>query len=444
MKGRPKTSLCFVKHWIKSFKYFEKGDYMEPLAVRIRPEKLEDIVGQKHIIGKGKLIDSIMEKKQLMNMIFYGPPGTGKTTVANLLAKSTNRKFYKINATNAGVGDLKNVIGELDTLLAINGVVLYVDEIQHFNRKQQQVLLEHTENGKIILIASTTENPFQYVYKALLSRSMLFEFRKINPGDMLEGIKASKMRIEAETGKEISFEENSILKMALHANGDYRKMLNYIEIGLLLENGNEVVFKEDLVERILQKKIFNYDRTGDEYYDIISAFQKSIRGSDPDASVHYLARLIEAGDIKPICRRLLVIAAEDIGLAYPNAINIVKSCVDSALFLGLPEARIVLSEAALLLALVPKSNSAIIAVDSALQDIGKGEIGQIPNHLRDSHFTGAKRLERGKGYEYPHSYENHYVKQQYMPDKLKDKKYYKSSQTGQETKFSEYNKKLKK
>lgn len=417
---------------------------MEPLAVRIRPEKLEDVVGQKHIIGKGKLIDSIMEKKRLMNMIFYGPPGTGKTTVANLLAKITDRKFYKINATNAGVGDLKNVISELDTLLAINGAVLYVDEIQHFNRKQQQVLLEHTENGKIILIASTTENPFQYVYKALLSRSMLFEFRAISPEDMLQGIQASKLRIEAESGKKILYDENSILAMARHAAGDYRKMLNYIEIGLLLENGNEVVFEEELVERILQKKIFSYDRTGDEYYDIISAFQKSVRGSDADAAVHYLARLVEAGDIKPICRRLLVMAAEDIGLAYPNAINIVKACVDSALFVGLPEARIILSEAALLLALMPKSNSAMVAVDSALQDIEKGEIGQIPNHLRDSHFTGAKRLNRGKGYKYPHSYDNHYVEQQYMPEILKDKKYYESSQTGQEIKFSEYNKKLKK
>jgi len=427
-----------------SFEYFEKGDFMEPLAVRIRPERLEDVVGQKHIIGKGKLIDSIMEKKRLMNMIFYGPPGTGKTTVANLLAKSTDRKFYKINATNAGVGDLKKVIGELDTLLAINGAVLYVDEIQHFNRKQQQVLLEHTENGKIILIASTTENPFQYVYKALLSRSMLFEFRAISPEDMLEGIAASKIRIETEYDKKILYDENSILAMARHANGDYRKMLNYIEIGILLENGNEVEFKEDLVEKILQKKVFSYDSTGDEYYDIISAFQKSIRGSDPDASVYYLARLIDAGDIKPICRRLLVMAAEDIGLAYPNAISIVKSCVDSALFVGLPEARIILSEAVLLLALMPKSNSAMIAVDSALGDIENGEIAQIPNHLRDSHFTGAKRLKRGNGYKYPHSYDNHYVKQQYMPEILKDRKYYESSQTGQETKFSEYNKKLRK
>jgi putative ATPase len=417
---------------------------MEPLAVRIRPEKLDDVVGQKHIIGNGKLINSILEKKQLMNMIFYGPPGTGKTTVANLLARSTDRKFYKINATNAGVGDLKKVIGDLDTLFTMNGVVLYVDEIQHFNRKQQQVLLEHTENGKIILIASTTENPFQYVYKALLSRSMLFEFRSISPNDMVEGIKHSKERIEMESGKEIVFQENSLLRMAQHANGDYRKFLNYIEIGLLIENGQEVLFNENMVEKILQKKVFSYDRTGDEYYDIISAFQKSIRGSDPDASVHYLARLIEAEDIKPICRRLLVIAAEDIGLAYPNAINIVKACVDSALFVGLPEARIILSEATLLLALMPKSNSAMVAIENALGDLGTGEIDQIPNHIRDSHFSGAKQLNRGKGYKYPHSYDNHYVDQQYLPDNLKDKKYYESSQSGQETKFYEFNKKLRK
>jgi putative ATPase len=417
---------------------------MEPLAVRIRPKKLNDVVGQKHIIGNGKLINGILEKKQLMNMIFYGPPGTGKTTVANLLARSTDRKFYKINATNAGVGDLKKVIGDLDTLLTINGVVLYVDEIQHFNRKQQQVLLEHTENGKIILIASTTENPFQYVYKALLSRSMLFEFRSISPNDMVEGINHSKERIEIESGKEIVFQENPLFKMAQHANGDYRKFLNYIEIGLLIENGQKVTFDENMAEKVLQKKVFSYDRTGDEYYDIISAFQKSIRGSDPDAAVHYLARLIVADDIKPICRRLLVIAAEDIGLAYPNAMNIVKACVDSALFVGLPEARIILSEATLLLALMPKSNSAMVAIENALGDIATGEIDQIPNHIRDSHFSGAKQLNRGKGYKYPHSYDNHYVYQQYLPDNLKDKKYYESSQSGQETKFYEFNKKLRK
>ncbi|MBK5251062.1 MAG: replication-associated recombination protein A [Peptostreptococcaceae bacterium] len=417
---------------------------MEPLAVRIRPEKLEDVIGQKHIIGNGKLINSLLEKKQLMNMIFYGPPGTGKTTVANLLARSTDRKFYKINATNAGVGDLKKVIGDLDTLFTMNGVVLYVDEIQHFNRKQQQVLLEHTENGKIVLIASTTENPFQYVYKALLSRSMLFEFRSISPNDMVEGIKNLKERIEIESGKEIVFQENPLLRMAQHANGDYRKFLNYIEIGLLVENGQKVLFDENMAEKILQKKVFSYDRTGDEYYDIISAFQKSIRGSDPDASVHYLARLIEAEDIKPICRRLLVIAAEDIGLAYPNAINIVKACVDSALFVGLPEARIILSEATLLLALMPKSNSAMVAIENALADIATGEIDQIPNNIRDSHFSGAKQLNRGKGYKYPHSYDNHYVDQQYLPDNLKNKNYYESSRSGQETKFYEFNKKIRK
>jgi len=422
----------------------EKDDSMEPLAVRIRPKNLNEIVGQSHIIGQGKLINSLMEKKQLMNMIFYGPPGTGKTTLANLLAKSTDRKFYKVNATNAGVGDLKKVIGDIDTLLTMNGVVLYVDEIQHFNRKQQQVLLEHTENGKIILIASTTENPFQYVYKALLSRSMLFEFKSISANEMIEGIKHSKERLEDETGKNIVFIEKALLKMAQHANGDYRKFLNYIEIGILLENGQEILFDENMVEKILQKKVFSYDRSGDEYYDIISAFQKSIRGSDPDASVHYLARLIETEDIKPICRRLLVIAAEDIGLAYPNAINIVKACVDSALFVGLPEARIILSEATILLALMPKSNSSIIAIDNALSDIARGETFQIPNHLRDSHFSGANQLQRGKDYKYPHNYDNNYVKQDYLPDNLKDKSYYKSSQTGQETKFNEYNKKLRK
>lgn len=417
---------------------------MKPLAERLRPEKLSDVAGQQHLVGPGKPIESLMRKGRLMNMIFYGPPGTGKTTVANLLAKSTERRFYRINATNAGVGDLKEVIGDLDTLLTPKGAILYVDEIQHFNRKQQQVLLEHTENGKIVLIASTTENPFQYVYKALLSRSMLFEFKPVSVEEMMAGVRTSLTRIEEETGRPIELEEKALRQLAVFSDGDYRKLLTLIEVGTLLEEGETVRFDQSMLERILQKKVMVYDRTGDEYYDVVSAFQKSIRGSDPDAAVHYLARLVEAGDLKPICRRLLVIAAEDVGLAYPNAVAIVKSCVDGALAVGLPEARILLSEAVLFLALLPKSNSAIKAIDKALEDLNSGVYGTVPQHLRDSHFTGAEKLGRGKGYRYPHAYEGHYVKQAYLPEQLSGRIYYEPTDMGQEKTLRTYHEKLRK
>lgn len=417
---------------------------MKPLAERLRPEKLSDVAGQQHLVGPGKPIESLMRKGRLMNMIFYGPPGTGKTTVANLLAKSTERRFYRINATNAGVGDLKEVIGDLDTLLTPKGAILYVDEIQHFNRKQQQVLLEHTENGKIVLIASTTENPFQYVYKALLSRSMLFEFKPVSVEEMMAGVRTSLTRIEEETGRPIELEEKALRQLAVFSDGDYRKLLTLIEVGTLLEEGETVRFNQSMLERILQKKVMVYDRTGDEYYDVVSAFQKSIRGSDPDAAVHYLARLVEAGDLKPICRRLLVIAAEDVGLAYPNAVAIVKSCVDGALAVGLPEARILLSEAVLFLALLPKSNSAIKAIDKALEDLKSGVHGTVPQHLRDSHFTGAEKLGRGKGYRYPHAYEGHYVKQAYLPEQLSGRIYYEPTDMGQEKTLRTYHEKLRK
>lgn len=417
---------------------------MKPLAERLRPEKLSDVAGQQHLVGPGKPIESLMRKGRLMNMIFYGPPGTGKTTVANLLAKSTERRFYRINATNAGVGDLKEVIGDLDTLLTPKGAILYVDEIQHFNRKQQQVLLEHTENGKIVLIASTTENPFQYVYKALLSRSMLFEFKPVSVEEMMAGVRTSLTRIEEETGRPIELEEKALRQLAVFSDGDYRKLLTLIEVGTLLEEGETVRFDQSMLERILQKKVMVYDRTGDEYYDVVSAFQKSIRGSDPDAAVHYLARLVEAGDLKPICRRLLVIAAEDVGLAYPNAVAIVKSCVDGALAVGLPEARILLSEAVLFLALLPKSNSAIKAIDKALEDLKSGVHGTVPQHLRDSHFTGAEKLGRGKGYRYPHAYEGHYVKQAYLPEQLSGRIYYEPTDMGQEKTLRTYHEKLRK
>lgn len=417
---------------------------MKPLAERLRPEKLSEVAGQKHLVGQGKPIESLMRKGRLMNMIFYGPPGTGKTTVANLLAKSTERRFYKINATNAGVGDLKEVIRDLDTLLTPKGAILYVDEIQHFNRKQQQVLLEHTENGKIVLIASTTENPFQYVYKALLSRSMLFEFKPVSVEEMMAGVRTSLTRIEGETGRTIELEEKALRQLAVFSDGDYRKLLTLIEVGTLLAEGETVRFDQSMLEKILQKRSMVYDRTGDEYYDVISAFQKSIRGSDPDAAVHYLARLVEAGDLKPICRRLLVIAAEDVGLAYPNAVAIVKSCVDGALAVGLPEARILLSEAVLFLALLPKSNSAIKAIDKALEDLKSGVHGAVPQHLRDSHFTGAEKLGRGKGYLYPHAYEGHHVKQAYLPEQLRGRTYYEPTDMGQEKTLRTYHEKLRK
>jgi putative ATPase len=419
----------------------------KPLADRIRPLSLDEVAGQGHIIGKNKILNKILESKEIPNMIFFGPPGVGKTTVANIIAKATDKKFYKLNATNASVSDIKNIIGNLDTLLTPNGVLLYLDEIQNFNKKQQQSLLEYTENGKITLIASTTENPYFYVYNALLSRSAVFEFKMLEVADIVKGlVRALEIIRKDHSGTEVVCGVDVLEYIAECSTGDLRRAINVLQLSLVttnMDSQGRLVITTDAVRECFQNKALNYDKMGDNHYDILSAFQKSIRGSDADAAVHYLARLVKAGDLISICRRLMVIAAEDIGLAYPQAVSIVKSCVDCALQLGFPEARIPLAEAVILLANSPKSNSAITAIDVALKDIESMDTGDIPLYLKDGHYAGAEKLGRMQGYIYPHGFENHYVEQQYLPDKLKNKKYYVPGKNKNEQISKDYWEKIK-
>jgi len=419
-----------------------------PLADRIRPSTIDEVVGQKHLLGKGKLLRNIIENAEIPNMIFFGPSGTGKTTIANIISKKSGKPLYRLNATNASVSDIKQIVGDLDGFMAQNGVLLYLDEIQHFNKKQQQTLLEYIENGRITLIASTTENPYFYVYNTVLSRSEDLEFREI-PAEEVE--KAIRRGIgilcrEDYAAYQVEVQEDAILHFAHTSGGDVRKALNALEVAFLAavpdKNGTLLISKE-LSEQATQKKAMRYDRDGDSHYDLLSAFQKSIRGSDPDAAIYYLARLVAAGDLPSICRRILVMAAEDIGLAYPQAISIVKACVDSAMQLGFPEARIPLSEAVLLLATAPKSNSAVMAIDAALHDLETTDTGEIPAHLKDSHYGGAQKLGHGVDYLYPHSFPNHYVKQQYLPDAIRDRVYYEYGSNKQERSAQEYWEKIK-
>lgn len=413
-----------------------------PLADRLRPESIDDVFGQKHILGEKGILRRVILTGQIPNMIFYGPSGVGKTTVAGIIAKHTSRAFKKLNATTASINDIKEIVADLDTLMTPNGVLLYIDEIQYFNKKQQQSLLEFMENGKLTIIASTTENPYFYVYSAILSRATVFEFRPIEPSDVCLAIERATKRIEDEA----EFESGVAEHIANACGGDIRKALNALE--LLYDSAEHINSKKFITladaKLITQRSAMRADRDGDSHYDVMSALQKSIRGSDPDAAVYYLARLLEAGDMLSACRRLLVTASEDIGLAYPQAVQITKACVDSALQLGLPEARIPLAEAAILLATSPKSNSAICAIDAALSDIRNGIDGEIPAHLRDSHYSGAGKLGRGLTYKYPHSYDNHWVKQQYLPDAIKDKTYYEYGNNKIETATEKYWREIKK
>ena len=419
-----------------------------PLADRIRPKTIDEVVGQKHLIGDGKILRRIIDGSETPNMIFYGPSGTGKTTIANIISARTGKRLYKLNATTASVSDIKDIISSLDGFMNRDGVLLYLDEIQHFNKKQQQSLLEFIENGQITLIASTTENPYFYIYNAVLSRSVIFEFKQIEPDEIEKALLRASDILKNEDYSEykVSVDEDAIAHIAHSAGGDVRKAINALELCFLAavpdKNGNLRITLDDAAEAT-QKKAMRYDRDGDSHYDILSAFQKSIRGSDPDAAVHYLARLVSAGDLPSICRRLLVIAAEDIGLAYPAAISAVKACTDAALQLGFPEARIPLAEAVILLATAPKSNSAINAIDAALSDLERTDTGDIPAHLKDSHYGGAQKLKRGIEYKYPHAFKNHYIKQQYLPDNIKDRKYYEYGDNKNERAAKDYWDKIK-
>ena len=415
---------------------------MKPLADLVRPTELDEVCGQEHILGKNKILDRIIKSGHISNMIFYGPPGTGKTTVANIIARKAGKRFYKLNATNASLKDIQDITKELDTFLGMNGVVLYLDEIQNFNKKQQQSLLEYIEDGRITLIASTTENPYFYIFKAILSRSTIFEFKPVGEEDIKKALdRAINLRSKEFNEISIKVTKEAIEYLAAYCNGDVRKALNGLEVALNSTKPNddkEIVIDLEVVKDSTQSKVIAFDMDGDAHYDILSAFQKSIRGSDADAAIHYLARLIKGGDLISICRRLQVIAAEDIGLAYPQAALIVKSLVDSARELGFPEARIPLAEATILLATSPKSNSSYVAINRALEDLENMTIDDSPMHLKDAHYEGASKMGRGIEYKYPHAYENHYVKQQYLPDNIKNKVYYEYGDNKMEKTTKEY------
>ncbi len=397
----------------------------QPLADLLRPTTLDEVYGQTHILGEGAVLRRLIDSGNIPNMIFYGPSGTGKTTVANIIAKQTNRMLYKLNATTASTADIKEIVAQLDTFMAPNGVLLYLDEIQSFNKKQQQSLLEHIENGKITLIASTTENPYFYVFNAILSRSTIFEFKQIDASAALQAVKRAVSFLEERNGLKATAEEGALEYIASACGGDIRKAMNAVEV--LFSAGQptegQLVLSMADAKAVTQKSAMRYDRGGDIQYDTLSALMKSIRGSDPDAAVHYLARFLEAGDLPACCRRILCSASEDIGLAYPMAVPIVKACIDSALQLGLPEARLPLAEAVIFLATCPKSNSAYAAYDAALQDIRKGKGGDFPRQLQNVH-ADTYTMEREQGYLYPHNYPGHWVKQQYLPDDLAGTQYY--------------------
>ncbi len=409
----------------------------KPFADLYRPTSLDEMIGQKHLLAKNSLFRKVISTNHIPNMIFYGPPGVGKTTMANIIANNANMTLYKLNATSASTSDIKDVIKDIDSVFSSNGILLYLDEIQYLNKKQQQSLLEYVENGDITLIASTTENPYFYVYPALLSRCTVFEFKSISIDDIKQGL--------INIGKKLSvdFEKDALEKLAASSNGDMRKAINNFEfIYTSLKKGEKIIKKQAVDELIIKANIV-YDRSEDKHFDTLSAFMKSLRGSDPDAAIFYLAKLLESGDILAASRRLLCSVNEDVGLAYPQLIPIVKSCVDSALQLGMPEARLPLSNAAILIATAPKSNSSYLAYSKALADINKGLGNNVPRELQNTHYDGDDAINKGQHYLYPHDYKNHYVKQQYLPHDIAKNKYYEYGDNKLENATKEYWDKIK-
>lgn len=410
-----------------------------PLADRIRPRTLDDVVGQQHILGPGKVLRRIIESGKIPNMVFYGPSGVGKTTVASIIARNTNMHLCKLNGTTASTADIRDVVAQVNTLHAVNGVLLYLDEIQYFNKKQQQMLLEFIENGSITLIASTTENPYFYVYNAILSRSTVFEFKPVEQKDVARAVDRAFRLLEEEVGAEIRLEDGVSPYIAMACGGDVRKAMNAAELcTVAVQSEPEMLVTMELARELTQRSALRYDRGGDEHYDIVSAFQKSMRGSDPDAALHYLARLLEAGDLPSACRRLMVCACEDVGLAWPQIIPIVKAAVDAATMVGLPEARIPLADAVILVALAPKSNSGEAAIDAAMADVQKGKTGSIPRSLQNRHYDGAEVAQKGQFYRYPHDYPDHWLNQQYLPDALLGASYYTFGDNKNEQSFKTY------
>lgn len=416
-----------------------------PLADRIRPQTLDDVVGQRHLLGEGKALRRIIESGMIPNMVFYGPSGVGKTTVASIIARNTNMHLCKLNGTTASTADIRDVVAQVNTLQAVNGVLLYLDEIQYFNKKQQQTLLEFIENGSITLIASTTENPYFYVYNAILSRSTVFEFKPVEREEVARAVERAFRLLAEESGLSLRLEDGVAAYIAMACGGDVRKAMNAAELcAVAAQGGEEAVVTMALARELTQRSALRYDRSGDEHYDILSAFQKSMRGSDPDAAVHYLARLLEAGDLPSACRRLMVCACEDVGLAWPQIIPIVKAAVDAAMMVGLPEARIPLADAVILVALAPKSNSGEAAIDAAMADIQKGKTGSIPRTLQNKHYDSAEVQNKGQFYQYPHDFPNHWVDQQYLPDTLLGARYYSFGENKNEQSFKAYWKNIKK
>lgn len=416
-----------------------------PLADRIRPQTLDDVVGQRHLLGEGKALRRIIESGMIPNMVFYGPSGVGKTTVASIIARNTNMHLCKLNGTTASTADIRNVVAQVNTLQAVNGVLLYLDEIQYFNKKQQQTLLEFIENGSITLIASTTENPYFYVYNAILSRSTVFEFKPVECEEVARAVERAFRLLAEEGGFSLRLEDGVAAYIAMACGGDVRKAMNAAELcTVAAQGGEEAVVTMALARELTQRSALRYDRSGDEHYDILSAFQKSMRGSDPDAAVHYLARLLEAGDLPSACRRLMVCACEDVGLAWPQIIPIVKAAVDAAMMVGLPEARIPLADAVILVALAPKSNSGEAAINAAMADIQKGKTGSIPRTLQNKHYDSAEVQNKGQFYQYPHDFPNHWVDQQYLPDTLLGARYYSFGENKNEQSFKAYWENIKK
>ena len=417
----------------------------QPLADLLRPQTLDEVFGQEHILGQGAILRRLIDSGNIPNLVFYGPSGTGKTTVANIIAQQTNRTLFKLNATTASTADIKEIVAQLDTFMAPNGVLLYLDEIQSFNKKQQQSLLEFIENGKITLIASTTENPYFYVFNAILSRSTVFEFKQISAAGALKAVRRAVSFLEERNGLTALPEGGALEYIAGACGGDIRKAMNAVEVLFSAgrPEGDKLVLTLEDAKAVTQKSAMRADRAGDNYYDLLSALQKSIRGSDPDAACHYLARLLEAGQMQAACRRLMVIAAEDVGLAFPQIIPIVKAAVDMALMLGMPEARIPLGDAAVLMATSPKSNTGHIALDAAMADVRKGKVGDFPRHLQNVH-ADSYTMEREQGYLYPHDYPGHWVKQQYLPDELVGTVYYEFGPNKLEQAAKQYWEQLKK
>ena len=416
---------------------------MSPLADKMRPKKIEDVAGQKHLLSEGKILRQIIDSGKLPNLIFYGPSGVGKTTVANIIAENCGKRLHYLNATTASTSDIKEIVASIGSIDSANGILLYLDEIQYFNKKQQQILLSYIENGDITLIASTTENPYFYVYNAILSRSTVFEFKTLDSEDISAVLRRAVRILAEEKAKEIVISDESIKKMSAAAAGDVRRSLNMLELCVLLGEGEKIEISDETVEEILAGNSVRYDRDGDQHYDLVSAYQKSMRGSDPDAAIYYLGRLLAAGDLPSACRRLLVCANEDVGLAYPQIIPIVKAAVDTALMVGLPEARLPLANAVIMVANAPKSVTAHDAINAAMADIEKGLVGDIPRHLQNKHFDGEDAEQKGQNYKYPHSYPMHYVNQQYLPDIVKNKKYYTFGDNKTEQSYKEYWKQIK-